>query len=332
MKPVKRKKVAYAPRARPESFKKRKPEGGLSIHIQLHRKALLASLLRLLKTPFTSFMAIIVMAIALSLAGSFYVLVNNAQRLVNDLHTGKQFSLFLHEYVSDKQAKSLVRRLQGSEDIESVVLINKQQALEEFQKYSGFGAALDALESNPLPAVIQVFPAQEITEADQLKQLLEQAKREQEVDFAQMDMGWVTRLQSIMQIVNQVVIWISALLVVAILFITGNTIRLELHARKEEVVVEKLVGATNSFICLPFLYSGFWFGFLAGGLAWCIITLMLLMLDSHVVHLSLLYQSDFQLSFMGVDESILLLLGASALGMLGAFAVVSQQLRLLKPE
>ncbi|MBE0468910.1 MAG: ABC transporter permease [Methyloprofundus sp.] len=332
MKSARKKSIEPPRQVKPEGYQRRKPSGWLSINLLLHREALGASLRRLLLAPFTSAMAIIVMAIALSLAGSFYVLVNNAQQLVDNLHTGKQFSLFLHERISDKQAANLAQRLQAYPGVANVVLISKQQALAEFQQYSGFGAALNALESNPLPAVIQVFPIQEITETYQLTQLLEQAKNEQEVDFAQIDMDWVARLQSIMRIANQVVMLLSSLLAVAVIFITGNTIRLELQTRRDEVVVEKLVGATNAFICLPFLYSGFWFGFIAGCFAWCIIAMMLFMVSSPIAHLSLLYQSQFQLHFMNLLESVGLIFGASALGVLGASAIVSHQLRLLKPE
>ena len=145
-------------------------------------------------------------------------------------------------------------------------------------------------------------------------------------------LDWVARLQSIMQIANRVVVLLASLLAIAVVFITGNTIRLELQARRDEVIVTKLVGGTNAFICLPFLYTGFWFGFISGVIAWCIILLMLFMINSPVEQLSLLYQSQFHLHFMSLSESSFLVLASSTLGVLGALAVVSHQLRLLKPE
>ena len=114
-----------------------------------------------------------------------YILVNNTQQLVNSLQTGKQISLFLHEKITDQQASIVAQKLQSNEAIEKVSVISKQQALAEFRQYSGFGAALNALESNPLPAVIQVYPKESLTEAYQLTQLLGQMQNEQAVDFAQ---------------------------------------------------------------------------------------------------------------------------------------------------
>ena len=300
--------------------------------LRLNKIALIASLVRLLRAPFTSAMAVTVMAIAISLAGSFYILVSNAQQLVDTLQTGKQISLFLDVKISDQQASKLAQEIRSNEAIEKVILISNQQALAEFKQYSGFGAALDALEGNPLPAVLQVYPKETLTEPSQLTKLLTQMQSQQGVDFAQMDMDWVTRLQSIMQIASRIVVLLSALLALAVVFITGNTIRTELQARHDEVVITKLVGGTNAFICLPFLYTGFWYGFISGVLAWCVISLMLIMIDTPIEQLSLLYQSQFQLHFMSVSESTLLILASSMLGVIGAFAVASHQLRLLKPE
>ncbi len=332
MKPVRKAREFNARADNRPKMTKRGSESRALTSLQLNRQSLISSLVRLLRSPFSSAMAIIVMAIAIALAGSFYVMVNNAQQLVNSLQAGKQISLFLHEEISDQQAKKLALKLQAEDSIAKVNVISRQQALEEFQQYSGFGAALNALENNPLPIVIQVYPEESLTEAFQLTHLLEKMQNDSAVDFAQMDMQWLARLQAMMQMANTVVIILAALLALAVLFIIGNTIRSELQARKDEVIVTKLVGGTNTFICLPFLYTGFWYGFISGLLAWAVINFILFMINAPVEQLSLLYQSQFQLQFMSFAESILLLFASSALGILGAFSVASHQLSLLKPE
>lgn len=326
--------VRKAPQARARVAKttKRGAESRALTLLQLQQQALISSLSRLLRAPFTSAMAITVMAIAIALAGSFYVLVNNAQQLVDSLQAGKQISLFLQGKVGDDQARVLAAKIQANEGVAKVSVISRQQALAEFREYSGFGAALNALEKNPLPVVIQVTPQDTLTEAYQLQHLLEVLQYEPEVDFAQLDMQWLARLQAIMQMANSVVLILTVLLAIAVLFIIGNTIRAELQTRHDEVVITKLVGGTNAFICLPFLYTGFWYGFVSGVVAWCVISLILLMINTPLAQLALLYQSQFQLQFMSFTETILLLTASSALGVIGAFSVASHQLRLLKPE
>lgn len=317
--------------SRPNPVRRRR-DGRISNALQLHKATLLASLLRLIRTPFATAMAVMVMAIALSLAGSFYVLVSNGQQLVNTLQTGKQISLFLQGEINDQQASTLAREIRAYNEVAKVTIITKQQALAEFKQYSGFGTALDALAGNPLPVVLQIYPKESLTEAYQLKHLLTQMQNLQAVDFAQMDMDWVTRLQSIMEIAIRIVVVLSSLLALAVIFITGNTIRSELQARHDEVVVTKLVGGTNAFICRPFLYAGFWYGFISGVLACVIITILLVVVNTPLKQLTLLYQSQFQMHFMSLGDSALLIIGASLLGIFGAFAVANHQLRLLKPE
>ncbi len=329
MKPVRNKSEQKTRRGRAV---KRGAENRWLSSLRLQGQSLNSSLLRLLCAPFASAMAITVMAIAIALAGSFYVLVNNAQQLVASLQTGKQISLFLQHNISDDQARLLAQKLEANTAIAKVRVISKQLALAEFQQYSGFGAALDALESNPLPAVIQVYPKESITEAYQFKQLLEQMQHEHAVDFAQMDMQWLARLQAIMQMANSLVLILTALLAVAVLFIIGNTIRAELQTRRDEVIITKLVGGTNAFICLPFLYTGFWYGLISGLVAWFVIGVILLMINAPLEQLTLLYQSQFTLQFMSFSETILLLMTSSTLGIIGAFSVASYQLSLLKPE
>jgi len=329
MKPVKQSKVVHASKYKST---RRGHDNRILNSLRLNKIALIASLVRLLRTPFTSAMAVTVMVIAISLAGSFYVLVSNAQQLVAALQTGKQISLFLEDKISNQQASRLAQEIRLNEAVDKVTLISKQQALAEFKQYSGFGAALDALESNPLPVVLQVYPKESLTEAAQLTILLTQMKSQQGVDFAQIDMEWVMRLDSIMQVVSRIVVLLSVLLALAVVFITGNTIRAELQARHDEVVITKLVGGTNTFIFLPFLYTGFWYGFISGALAWCVISLMFIMINAPIERLSLLYQSQFQMHFMSAGESALLLLASAALGVIGACSVASYQLGLLKPK
>ncbi|MGZ8164279.1 MAG: permease-like cell division protein FtsX [Methylobacter sp.] len=304
----------------------------LHAYRDLHAHALFSSLGRLVASRFTSIMTITVLAIAISLASGFYILVKNLQQLTGNLETSNQISLFLKDDVSDAKANKLANSIRKKTGIQEVKLISKDQALEEFQAYSGFGAAIKALEKNPLPIVIQVLPEYTLEDRQGLENLLEQFKQEPEVDFAQMDMQWVKRLQSFMDIARRGSMLLSLLLGVGVLFITGNTIRLELYNRREEVVIAKLVGATNAFIRRPFLYGGFWIGFFSGVAAWFIVTVMMLILMQSVEKLSELYEGAFHMLFLSFTETLAMLFISSLLGVLGSWIVLNYQLQQLKPE
>lgn len=297
-----------------------------------HAHGLFSSLGRLNRAPFTSSMTVLVLAIAIALASSFYIVVANIQQMTGNLESSNQMSLFLHDNITDAAGQKMAEQLQQNPSVGAVKFITKKQALEEFKANSGFADALNALERNPLPSVIQVMPKNALENNEDIEKLMADFKQLPQVDFVQVDMQWVARLQTIMLIASRGVTLVSLLLGFAVTFITGNTIRLELQNRQDEVFISKLVGATHSFIQRPFLYTGFWLGFIAGFLGWLIVTVMLLILESPVEKLSTLYNSSFELLFLSFSEFILLLMISSLLAVLGSWAVLHYQLRQLKPQ
>jgi cell division transport system permease protein len=298
----------------------------------LHAHALFSSLGRLVASKFSSAMTIVVLAIAISLACGFYILVENLQQLAGNLESSNQISLFLKDEISEVRARTFADKIRQNADIQDVKIITKEQALAEFQAYSGFGEAVKALDKNPLPVVIQVLPKNSLESEQEIGVLLDNFNRSPEVDFAQMDMQWVKRLQSIIELATKGVTLLSILLGAGVLFITANTIRLELYNRRDEVVIAKLVGATNGFIHRPFLYSGFWIGFFSGVMAWFIVTIIMLILKQSVENLSRLYDGSFHLLFLGFVDTLALLLISSVLGVVGSWIVLNCQLQKLKPE
>jgi cell division transport system permease protein len=297
-----------------------------------HAQALFSSLGRLFNTPFSSAMTIGVLAIAISLASGFYLIVVNLQQLTVGLEASNQISLFLRDEVSEAHAKKYSEELKKNPDIADTTLIGKKQALAEFRKFSGFGEAVDLLEKNPLPIVIQVLPKDALIDKEKSTGLLEKFKKSPEVDFAQMDMAWVQRLQGIVATARLAAILIGVLLGAAVFFIAGNTIRLEIHNRRDEIIIAKLVGATNGFIQRPFLYTGFWIGLLSGIMAWFLVTLMLLILRGSVENLSGMYEGGFHLMFFSYLETVQLLAASSLLAVFGAWLVLHFQIKRLQPE
>lgn len=328
--------ITRAQRKKRRKQQARRAGGGWRDHVHayvaLHGHALLSSLGRMLRTPFTAGLTILVMAISLALAAGFYLLIETVQQLTGRLEASNQLSLYLKMHVNEKRAAELVKKLQQDPALERVQLITAQQGLEEFRRYSGFGEALNALESNPLPIVIQVLPKNSLEDANALTSLQQTLQKWPEVDFVQLDMAWMQRLQSIMQLAKRGVLLLSILLGVGVVFITGNTIRLELQNRREEVIICKLIGATHGFILKPFLYSGFWYGLLSGVLAWLLVGIALLALRGPVERLAQSYQTEFSLAFFGLFETLVLWGGSALLGMLGAWVVVGHQLQRLRPE
>jgi cell division transport system permease protein len=301
-------------------------------YLHIHAHALFSSLGRLVKTPLTSFMAIAVMAIAMTLAAGFYLFVENMQGLTGNLESTNQISLYLKSDLSHMESKKLAEEIKKNSLVESLILISKDQAMAEFKSYSGFGDTLEMLETNPLPIVIQVQPKNSLDDILGIERLMMDFSNYPQIDFVKMDMQWIKRLQSIMQIVQRSVFLLTILLSFAVIFITGNTIRLELQNRREEVLVAKFGGATHSFIQTPFLYTGFWLGFISGVFSWILVTLIVVILQGPIDRLAMLYDGSFEVRFLSFMDTIGLLFIASLLSIIGAWVVLSYQVSQIKPK
>jgi cell division transport system permease protein len=181
-----------------------------------------------------------------------------------------------------------------------------------------------------LPTLIQVNP-QSTLDPDQLERLSREIQAIPEADFAQFDLQWIKRLHAMVEVAQRGVEIISVLLGVGVVFVVSNTIRLELRTRQDEIVISKLLGATDAFIRRPFLYSGFWYGLGGGFVAAILVTCVLFYFEGPIQQLSLLYESDYQLVYLGPLRVIELLTASSLLGIAGAWTVLLHQLHKMKP-
>lgn len=296
-----------------------------------HLLAAVASAKRLLEQPLATLMTVAVLAIALMLPTALWVGLSNVQAVSEGWQGATRVSVYLAEDLSEQAGRDLAEQLAANDQIESLTYMSRQDVLAEFKQYSGLAAAVDYLGDNPLPAVIVIEPSRAYLNKDSLQQLRLQLQSLEGVDDAEVDMAWLERLLSIIDLARQLVLGLAALLVIAVLLVVGNTIRLEIENRRDEIQVVKLVGGTDAFVRRPFLYTGFWYGLTAGLLAWLLIVLSTWALSGAVSRLALLYQSDF--SLQGLDGSWVLLLLASSMlvGIAGAWLAVLRHLRAIEP-
>jgi len=297
-----------------------------------HAQVALDSLGRLYRNRIASGMTAAVVGIAMAMPSGLYVLLTNLDRLSGTWDGQASLSVFLKQSVTEQAARELVRRVQDWPEVSAVTLITPLQALDEFRQRSGFADALEALDENPLPVVLTVTPAADHSDPAAAAALQKKFQALSETELAQLDLQWVQRLAAMLDIAHRGILVISVLLALAVLLVVGNTIRLEIQNRREEIVVTKLIGATNTFIRRPFLYSGFWYGVLGAGIAWLLVETGFWLLGGPVQHLAGLYQSAFVLQTLPVRLLLTLLSGGTALGLLGAWLAVGRHLDAIEPR
>lgn len=299
--------------------------------LQDHARAFFFTLGTLVRNPTGTLLTAAVIGITLALPAGFHLAVKNLSTLSYSWESALQASLFLKDSVSEARGRELSGEIGKRDGVTKTQYISREQALAEFRVLSGFGEALQILETNPLPAVIVVTPSTAST-TEQTQSLLRKLGELPEVEIAKLDQEWLQRLQALLALAQRAVLVIAAVLALAVIIIVGNTIRLDLEARREEIAVMKLIGAPTSFIRRPFLYAGVWYGLAGGVLAWSLVQGGRLLLAGPARHLTELYGSSFSSIGLSLTASLALLASGLALGLAGAQLTVSRHLSRIEPD
>lgn len=307
--------------------KKDTVSGGFSALAYQHLQSLVFSLGLYFKNPLNNILTTLVLAIAIALPLGFYVFIDNISRITKTWDNSVQIMLFLKQDVDQKTAEALQAKLEQKASIERITLITKEQALEDYQRLSGFNDVLMGLDYNPLPIVLLIDPVKSIDMNTIGKDLIPSLRELPEADLAEYDRQWVKKLFSLIEIFKRIVLIISALFALAVILIVGNTIRLMVFNRKDEIKITKLFGATDAFIRRPFLYTGFWHGLIAGIIAWAIITISLFLVAPPIDSLANLYSYNFSIHHPGILEVFCLLFISFLLGVIGSWQSVNRHLK-----
>lgn len=299
----------------------------IAMYFANHLRAAISSWGRLMRTPVATLMTLIVIAIALALPSALFVLLENAKQVSQGWDDSSQISLYLKMDTTQNQIQPLLDQLQKNPNIAAVKYISPAQGLVEFQQQADFQNALSALTQNPLPAVILVRPTATLASPTAIKELLQQLKSIPQVDMAKLDLQWIKRLYAIIALSKRLAYAMGALLGLGVLFIIGNTIHLNLQRYRREIEVFKLVGATDSFIRRPFLYTGMLYGLLGSLIAWLLVSSLLWSMQAPAQKIAKLYGSHFQLQNLTFSAGLFLMLGGILLGLAGAWLAVGKHLR-----
>ena len=303
----------------------------LKAYVLRHLQVLLFSLGQLWRQPFSSLMTLMVIGIALALPAGLYVFLSNINQVSHQWDEAAQISLFLKPDINTGQARQLQQQLQSWPEISNTTYQSPEQSLEEFRQQSGLGTLLDNLPHNPLPALIIVYPVPHAT-PDEVARLMTKLRKLPDIDVVQLDMEWVQRLHTLIDLAQRILTLLAILLSLSVLLVIGNTIRLAILSRQNEIRVIKLVGGTHRFIRRPFLYTGLWYGGLGGLIAWFILQISFSIIRPAINDLARQYHSDYAFMELSGQLFLLLPLFGIILGMTGAWLAVGRHLNDIEPE
>ncbi|ELR64060.1 Cell division protein FtsX [Photobacterium marinum] len=300
-------------------------------YFAVHKQQCLGALKELMRRPLGNILTLAVLSFALTLPASFYLLAKNVALVAQAWQNPTQLTLYLDQNISQPVANQFSDQLRGWPEIESVEYISPQQGLADFRDHAGFDQALSLLDENPLPSVVVVRPASEWQTSERATELAAKIRTEPTVDEVRLDSDWLQRLAAIKDLAVTMATLMSGLMLFAVFLIVGNTLRLQVQNHKNEIQVMKLVGATDSFILRPYLYTGAWYGFIGAAVAWVLTAIVTILLDNAVAKLAALYDSSYRLVGLRWDETLILFMVAAFLGLLAARLSAGRHLKEIEP-
>lgn len=296
-----------------------------------HVQAALQSLQLFGRRPLANAMTVFVIAIALALPAFFWVFADNVTQLTSHWHGGGQIALYLKPALPPKAQQALLQQLRARQAVAKAVYKSPEQGLEEISQQEGMQDIRRYLPENPLPGVIEIYPAPTIDSPAKLDLLSRELRALPQVDQVKLDMEWINRLHLLLGVVNKVAKALMVLLAMAVLLIIGTTLRLAIQNRQEEIQILKLIGASDAFIMRPFLYTGILYGFLGAIVAILVVSTVLLSLGTAINELVVAYQMHYAIYGLSMRQILMLVLFAIILGWLAARLSVKRQLASIEP-
>lgn len=296
-----------------------------------HRKTARESWRRMLAAPLASLMTWIVMGIAMALPVCLMLLLVSLESVSEGWGDAARVNIYLTDAASESDALALRSAVLARDDVSAVTFISREQALEEFRASSGLGDALDYLDQNPLPHTLVVTPVDTRQSQAGLALLTDHLEGLPSVDRVQIDLEWLQRLNIIADILRRGVTALSLLLAAAVVLVVGNTIRMAIEGRRDEIVIVKLVGGTDAFVRRPFLYTGVWYGLGGAMVAWALVEVAFWWVGAPVERLGALYGNGFSLQGLPLLSGLVLLAAGALLGWLGSWLAVKRHLKAIEP-
>ena len=293
----------------------------LTAHAQAGERAMK----RLLSHPAGTLLSVLVIGIAITLPLGLYTLFTNVTDAASRVNTDPNVNVYLALNATEAEAFDLEKRLRTRPNVRGIRFISRDAALAEMKRVANLADLLASLESNPLPHALNIQPISSDPAA--LAELRREISALPKVDHVVVVFEWAQKLKRFAAFAERMTLLLGFILALAVVVVTGNTIRLQILTQKDEIEVSQLIGATRRFIRRPFLYFGALQGLLAGVVAVAAVAGFVAWAGAEVRALTASYGSEFALRSPSLEQALSVVLVSAATGWLGAFLSVWLYLR-----
>ncbi|WP_373820258.1 permease-like cell division protein FtsX [Glaesserella sp.] len=283
----------------------------------------------LLKRKFGTLLTILVIAVSLTIPTVSYLLWKNTSQAASEFYPEPELTVYLHKNLAENDVQTVVERIRqfDADKIESLNYISRQQSLDEFRTWSGFGDALDILDDNPLPAVVMLKPKSDFTSPENMLALRDGLQKIKGVQEVRLDNGWLEKLTALTQLIARVAVTCTLLMFIAVFLVISNSVRSDVSNSRASIDVMQLLGATDHFISRPFLYTGMIYGLFGSLLALLFSWMTISYFTGVVRYVSDMFTVKFELHGFDSSEILLIIVSSVFLGWLSAKIATSRYIQ-----
>lgn len=273
--------------------------------------------------------SVLTMAVALATVATFFLVVANTEQLALRWTKEIQVIAYLEKAPNQQSIAGLTQKLKNIPEVESVKYVSPAAAMQRFKKHLGEdGSLLEGVSKELLPASFELGLHAEYRNQQGIASVIEQLENQLQIDDLRYGQQWLQRFNKFARALRFVGIILGGFLLFAALFIVSNTIKLTLYARRDELEIMALVGATMRFIQVPFMLEGAIQGLLGGVLALAFLVISFVFVLSPSLNSFWLTPTDFDLQFLSVSQQIILALSGIVLGVLGSLSSLRRFVRI----
>ena len=272
-------------------------------------------------------LTILVIAVSLSIPVVSYLLWKNLQQAGAQFYPESQLTVYLHKNLSEDDANLVVNNIRDQQGVDKLNYISRQQSLADFKNWSGFSEELAILDDNPLPAVVIIHPTKAYQRIDKRTELLQNLNKIKGVQDVRVDDDLQGKIAALSWFIGRVGIFFAVLMTLSVFLVIGNSVRSDVFNRRTEIEVMQLLGATDKFILLPFLFTGLIYAFLGSMLAIVLSVVLLGYFQSAVHYVSDIFAVQFELSLFSFGEIFGLVAAVLVMGYSAALLSATRHLR-----
>ncbi|MBM3285384.1 MAG: ABC transporter permease [Candidatus Aminicenantes bacterium] len=236
---------------------------------------------------------------------------------------------FLKPEASSAELKQVEERLRASPSVIRVDYVNRDQALERFRKnFPELEDILRNLNVNPFPDSLEATLEKKAFLSEDIPGFIDTIKALPGVEDVQFNRDWVKKMQSLSRLARAIGFFLGGILILASFFIISNVIRLNVFARQNEIEILRLVGATNTFIRLPFVLEGMALGMFGSGLSLLLLYILIKLFPLYLGQSLGALQELINFRYLSLSQSLSLVIGSALMGVLGSLSSLSRFLKI----